>query len=217
MAESNESSESKPTSAQYAEIATAMADAAKSMPSALDFDKARGLAEEAAADVANKMIEDTIEELDDYLKEEKPEIVEDMKKCCKKGGGACGGKQQKENKKKGGSCGGVASSACASSCAATPGFQPSQAVALRAQFEAAKAVAEQTLEAVAGTIAATMGTLGSCPSTITTAEGSPAGPTIVIDSQTLSELIAALGEISGALTSLIMTQDALIGRTGLGL
>lgn len=195
--------ESKPSAADYANMAKAACYVVNNMNSALDFDKARGLCEPAAKDFAEQCIKKACDAAPDYLKEVKPEIVEDMKKCSKKCGGACGGKQQQENKKKGGSCGGVASASCSSACAAGPGFQPSEAVSMRAQLEAAKAVAESALSAVAGTLAA-------APSTTTTAPGALAGPTIVID-------VATLTELGGAITSLIMTQEALISRMGVGL
>lgn len=144
-----------PTPSELADVAQKASDIASSMPSALDNDKIRGLAEPAAADAAKASVDKLIDEIDDYVKENKPEIVEDIKKQAKKCGGACGGKQQKENKSKGGSCGATATASASSSCAAAPGFQPCEALSLKNALEPIKI----TMETVT---AALKGTLGAC-------------------------------------------------------
>ena len=197
------SNENTPKPADLANIAQAAADVANNLPSALDFDKERGLLEPLAEDVAKEAIDEVLDEVDDYLKDVKPEIVEDMKKCSKKCGGGCSGKTQRENKKKGGSCGRVSSCAVSSSCSASPGFQPPAALMIRAELEAARKIALGTTPAVAATLAAV-------PSIVTTAEGSLAGPTI-------AQLTATLTELAATLESLILTQDALIKNMGVGL
>ena len=196
-------SSAKPTAAQYSEIASKMAEAAAAMPSALEVDASKGLTEPPAADFAKECIDKMCKGASDYLKNIKPEIIEDLKKMSKKSGGACGGKQQAENQKKGGSCGSVASSAAASAAAAAPGFQPFQAVTMRALLEAAKEVCEKDIAAVAAT-------MGTVPSIITMPEGAPAVPTI-------AQCLAILGELEACLISLRLTQEALLTQIGIGL
>lgn len=210
------SNDNTPSASDLANIAQAAADIASNMPSALDFDAARGLSEPSAEDVAQQAVDEMMEEVDDYLKEVKPEIVEEMKKQAKKCGGGCSAKTQEENKKKGGSCGGVRDTAVSSSCAASLGFQPSGALTIRAELEAARKLAKETVEATASTLTKATSTLTLVPSMITTAEGTP-DAAIANLTETVTELIAALGEITATLSSLIMTQDALIKNMGVGL
>ena len=69
-------------------------------------------------------------------------------------------------------------------------------MSIYAQIQAAKSVAQDAL-------AAATATLGAIPSIVTTAEGTPAAPTI-------AQCLAICGELMTALGSLIATQDALL-------
>lgn len=185
-----------PNVADLNKIAASCAKAAEAMPTALAIDEIKGLAEPMAKKVAEEAVKKCCGGASDYLKKVKPEIQEDLEKAAKKCCGGCCKSTKEKIKRKGGSCGGVRSSACSTSTAAAPGFCPGDTVSIYAQIQAAKSVAKGALEAATAT-------LGAIPSIVTTAEGTPATPTI-------AQALAVCGELITALGSLIATQDALL-------
>jgi len=187
-----------PPVAELNAISAKCAKVAKELPTALDLDEIKGLAEPATKKVAEEAVKKCCGGASDYLKKVKPEIQQDLEKASKKCCGGCSKSQKEKIKRKGGSCGGARASAQATAQAAGPGFCPGESVAIFAKIQAAYNIAKTARSAA-------MASLGTTPAIITMAEGEPATPTI-------TELLAVIGELLGALESLMLTQEALMGK-----
>ena len=197
---SNEDTQNRvlpPVSALNA-IASKCASAAKSMPSAMSIDAAKGLLEPVAKEFAQKAAKTCCDAASAYLKDIKPDIMKDLMDKSKKCSGGCSGATKASIEKKMSSCGGVQSTTSATATAAAPGFCPSESVLMYLRIQAAQKVAIEALAAATATLAAT-------PGIVTMAEGSPAVPTI-------TQLAACIGELMACLASLIETQSALLNK-----
>lgn len=187
-----------PNVSELNDIASKCAKVANEMPSALDLDAIKGLAEPLAEKVAEEAVKKCCGGASDYLKKVKPEIQQDLEKAAKKCCGGCCKSTKEKIKRKGGSCGGARASSQATAQAAAPGFCPGESVALMAKVQAAYAIAKTARSAA-------LASLGTTPGIMTTAEATPATPTIV-------ELLAVIGELLSCVESLMLTQEAIMEK-----